>query len=158
MSGSAVLGDNLVDSLVTDVIDGLRRDLHPQFGVRPYRAWLVTRTWSGEIPGEGEGTPVDIEVELDPQPRVMAWGGYEIELDKCGLDEAGEIVLKEVSLTYTHAELTGGALAPNQEFFIKLTEAHGQGNPVRYFTHTRPPFVDREKDMAWILWLRKVEG
>lgn len=153
MGGSATLNDDvLVDSLVTDVIDGLRRDLHPQFGVRPYRVFLVRRTWSGAEVGEGES--FDDERELDPQPCVERWDGYRWVLGVAGRDEKGEVRVREVSLTYTHDEVTGGALQANEEFLIKIGEAHGQGQPDRYFAHARPPFVDREKDMGWVLWLK----
>jgi len=161
VGGSAILDPNvLVDGLVEEVIDGLRRDLHPQFGVRAYDVFTVARTWSGQ--GQGEGRATDVEVLLDPQPKVNIWerqNGRRYELDKCGLDEAGEIMLTEVSLTYTQAELDGGgALSRNQEFFLKLTEAHGQASRTAYFIHTKVPYVDREKDMGWVLWLRRVEG
>jgi hypothetical protein len=160
MAGSAILDpDVLIDDLVPDVIDGLRSELHPEFGVRAYRVFTVLRTWSGKT--TGEGSVAEVETELDPQPRVQRWDGYKFELATCGLDDLGEIKLTEVSLTCTHKDLTGKddatELGKNQEFLIKLTEAHGQGNPVRFFQHTRPPFVDREKDMGWVLWLRSAK-
>lgn len=157
MPGSAILDpDVLVDSLVTDVIDGLREDLHPQFGVRAYRTFTILRTWSGQI--VGEGTASDVVVELRPQPRVAVWNGMEYRLEPCGLDLEGDIKLTEVSLTYTQAELDGGgALAANEQWLFRLDEAHGQAQRSKYFIHNKPPFVDREKDMAWVLWLRSVE-
>ena len=154
MSGSATLDPNvLVDSLV-GVIDGLRGSLHPAFGVRPYRLYTVRRTWSGDMAGEGSFT--DVEVEIAPQPRVLTWDGYDFDLTKVGVDEKGEVKVTEVSLTHTHADLVGPTLSDNEQWFIKLVEANGQGNPPRYFTHAKPPFVDREKDMGWVLWLRSV--
>lgn len=156
MGGTAVLDDDvLVDSLVTDVIDGLREDLHPQFGVRAYRAWAVLRTWTGRQ--VGEGTVRDVVAEIRPQPRVLVWDGLRYVLAVCGLSELGQIKLTEVSLTYTFAEIAGGNLTRSQQFFIALTEAYGQGQPARYYVHTQPPFVDREKDMGWVLWLRHSE-
>jgi len=153
MAGSAILDpDVLVDGLVTDVIDGLREDLHPQFGVRSYRTFLVLRTWSG---GDfGVGRPVDVEKEIRPQPLVWTWDGMRWGLEACGLNEMGEIKLTEVSLTYTDADLTGPDLEPNQAWYIKLTDAQGQGSPARYFVHVRPPFKDRVKDMGWVVWLK----
>ena len=155
--------DVLVDSLVVDVIDGLREELHPLFGVRAYKVFTEARTWSGNIIGEGSLSKV--EVELRPQPRVRAWDqggrGFELDLAKCGIDELGEIKLTEISLTNTFKELAGRdpntSLPKNQEFLLRLEDAHGQANPVRYFTHTRPPFVDREKDMGWVMWLRRTQ-
>lgn len=158
MPGTAVLGANLVDSLVPSVIDALRDGLHPAMGVRPFRVYTVLRTWSGEAIGDGVSS--DVEAEITPQPRVLAWdknGSLEFNLERCGLDDSGSITLTEVSLTYTYAELTGGSLAANQQFMIRVGEAHGQLNPSRYFVHTKPPYPDREQDMGWKLWLRVVQ-
>lgn len=155
MAGSATLDpDVLVDSLVADVIDGLRADLHPQFGVRPYHVSLVVRTWDGGM--VGMGSYADTETVIEPQPRVAPWGGYGFKAMEIGKETEGHIKVTEVSLTYLHDELTGGALDSSQQFFVKITEAHGQGNPPRYFTHAKPPYVDREKDMGWVLWLSDV--
>lgn len=156
MAGHADLDpDVLVDSLVTDVIDGLRGDLHPQFGVRPYRVFAVRRSWTG---GEiGVGAPLDRETELEPQPRVQNLGRY--EQTPGGINESGEVKVTEVSLTYSFEELTGeGAqLSAGEEWLIRIDDGAGQGNPSRWFTHARPPFVDREKDMGWVLYLRTLD-
>lgn len=155
--GSAALDPAvLVDSLVPDVIDGLREDLHPVFGVRAYRCYRVIRTWSGAVAGDGD--PADIGAELRPQPRVKMWNGLHLEQAVCGIRELGDVVLTEVSLTYTDADLTAQPLAANQEMFIAIGEAHGQASPMRVWAHTMPPFVDRERDMGWVLNLRRVEA
>jgi hypothetical protein len=155
--GAATMSANvLVDSLVADVIDGLREDLHPQFGVRAYRLYRVIRTWAGAEPGEGSF--VDVGHELRPQPRVKVWDGLRYVQAVCGVEELGDVFVTEVSLTYTHGQLTGQPLAANAECFLAIGEAHGQGQPIHLFTHTRPPFVDREKDMGWSLALRRVQS
>lgn len=154
--GHAVLNqDVLVDSLVTDVIDGLREDLHPIFGVRAYRAYRVIRTWTGRRIGDGAFT--DDAGELRPQPRVKLWDGLRFVQATCGIRELGEIRLTEVSLTYTQADLTGQPLTKMQESFIALGEANGQASTTELFAHTAPPFIDRERDMGWVLSLRRVE-
>lgn len=156
MAGSAILDpDVLVDSLVTDVIDGLRSDLHPQFGVRAYRLFTVKRTWTGRT--QGEGTYSDVETELDPQPKIAIWDGLEYRLEPCGLDVEGELRATEVSLSYTQDELDGGTLATNEQWLLKITEAHGQASRAIYATHSKPPYIDREKDMGWVLFLRVVK-
>lgn len=155
--GAAVLDDEvLVDSLVPDVIDGLREDLHPQFGVRGYRAYRIIRTWTGPATGEGELS--DEAVELRPQPNVLVWDGFRYVQAACGIEELGEVKLTEISLTYTQAQITGKPLADNQEAFIALGEAHGQEQSVRLFTFSRPPYVDRVKDMGWAVVLRRVQS
>jgi hypothetical protein len=155
--GAAVLNPStLVDSLVPDVIDGLREDLHPAFGVRAYRCYRVIRTWSGKTVGDGK--PSDVGAELRPQPRVAMWDGLKFVQATCGIRELGDVKLTEVSLTYTDGQLTGQPLAANQEMFIALGEAHGQASPLRLWAHTAPPFIDREKDMGWVLHLTRVEA
>lgn len=158
MPGSATLDPTvLVDSLVTDVIDGLRGELHPAFGVRAYRVFTVLESWTG--PSIGQGTKSVSETEIDPQPFVEVWNGLRFDLAECGIDEVGEVRLREVSLTYTEAELVGPTPLPtNQRWLIKISEAHGQANRDRYFVHTKPPYVDREKDMGWVMWLRPSEA
>lgn len=155
MPGSADLNpDVLVDSLV-EMIDGLRDDLHPAFGVRPYRVFVVRRSYEGEA--IGDGAYQDRETELRPQPRVLNLGHY--DLAPGGLNERGETKVTEVSLSYAYAELTGEgmALGPSEQWLIRIDEGNGQGNPPRYFTHGSPPYVDREKDMAWVLYLRPID-
>jgi hypothetical protein len=157
LTGAAILDDEvLVDSLVTDVLDGLREELHPQFGVRAYRMYRVVRIWSGTT--VGEGTFADDAYELRPQPLVSVWDGLRYVQAACGLEQLGDVKLTEVSLTYTFDQLTGKPLAANQEMFIALGEAHGQGQPTAMFTHARPPYVDRVKNMGWDVLLRRVQA
>lgn len=155
--GSAVLDPaTLVDSLVPDVIDGLREELHPAFGVRAYRVYRVIRSWTGKV--AGEGTFTDEAAEIRTQPRIEMWDGFRFVQMTCGIDEAGEIRLSEVSLTYTEAQLTAQPLRKNQDVFLAITEAHGQGSSTQLFAHTKPPFVDRERTMGWMIYLRNIKG
>lgn len=156
MPGSATLNTSVLVDGLAGVIAELRGSLHPAMGVRPYRAYTVRRTWSGRT--VGEGSSADVVVEITPQPRVMAWsdvGEFRYELEACGLDAVGSITLTEVDLSYTFTELAGpDDLGMNEQWLIKIGEAHGQQQPDRYFIIAKPPYVDREKDMGWVLWLR----
>lgn len=155
--GEAVLDPAvLVDSLIPDVIDGLREELQPTFGVRAYRVYRVIRTWTGKTAGEGART--DVGHELRPQPRVRQWDGVRLQQAACGVRELGDVRVTEVSLTYTDAQITGQPLRANQEIFYAIGEAHGQGSPLRVWAFSQPPFVDREKDLGWVLWLRRAEA
>lgn len=156
MPGNAILGTNLIDELLP-MIDELRGDLHPMFGVRPFRVFAVTRTWAGQMVGEGDYT--DQVVEILPQPKVEQWDGYKWALLATGVHEEGLIRLTEVSLTYTHAELTGALETDqrNQQFFFRLTDDYGQANEDRILRHSRPPFPDREKTMGWVCWLTDMD-
>lgn len=151
MSGNAVLGDNLVDDLVPTV-DELRDSLHTAFGVQQFRVYTVLRTWDGGATGSGAST--DTETELTPQPKVEPYK-TRFELDGCGIDEAGYVVLREISLTYTEAELIGPTLVAGQEWLIKISDAQGQAIADRYWVVQEPPFPDREQDIGWTVKLAK---
>jgi hypothetical protein len=152
MAGSATLNDNvLVDSLVAD-IDELKADLYADFGVRAFNVHTVLRTWTGAVVGEGDYA--DVVTTLAPPPLVQQWDGYRWALLAAGVHEDGQIRVTDVSLSYTYAELTGPAtIAENQQFFYRLTDAHGQGQEERLLRANRPPQVDREKGMCWQVWL-----
>lgn len=152
--GAAVLGSNLVDSLVP-VVDEIRTSLNQELGIRAWRMFAVTRTWSGERIGEGEYTETQVEFD-DPQPMIGEWDGQELKQMTCGIDDNGSIDAAHVSMTYTHEQVAGGTLGDNQQFYIKLTEAHGQGQPDRYYRHARPPEPDRRKGLSWNFWLERV--
>lgn len=156
LAGEATLDASvLVDSLVPDVIDGLREDLHPAFGVRAYRVYRVIRTWSGKTVGEGQHS--DSAAELRPQPRLEVWNGLRYVQASCGIRELGDVRLSEVSLTYTAEQLEPRSLAKNVECFFAIGEAHGQLTPLRVWAHTAPPFIDREETFGWVMFLRRIE-
>jgi len=150
MPGSAVLGTNLVDELIPDLVDGLRDDLHPELGVRQFRVFAVTRTYTAEFGGDAF---TDSEIEITPQPLVMNYvGSIRHQLVPCGLDEAGLVVLKEISLTYTEAEISGPPANPDlQDFLIRIQDAHGQLTKSRHFQIAGPPYPDRVTDMGWAM-------
>lgn len=160
MPGSAILGANLVDELVP-MIDELRGDLHSAMGVRQFRVYLVKRRWSGTC--RGEGTPTFVyQNEITPQPKVdllsaLETFGVQFRQTEFGREEEGDIFVTEVSFTYTEAELLGGTLANNEEFYYRLVDAYGQGIQTRYFIPSRPPESDRVKTMGYRLQLRRVE-
>lgn len=155
--GSATLSSSvLVDDLVPSVIDALRDDLQPALGVRSYRVYRVVRTWSGAEPGVG--TFADAAGELRPYPRVMFWDGFRFRQQPAGLESVGSVRCTEVSLTYAEADLTARPLARNQELLIAIGDANGQGSSVGLFTHSQPPYIDREKDMGWVLNLIRVKA
>lgn len=163
MAGSATLDPTvLLDSLIP-VADKLRADLHSSFGVRAYRVFTVHRTWSGRTLGEGVVTEVVTEIgapgDIVPSPKVHRWDGMRYSLEPCGLDELGQIKLSEWSLTYTEAEVIGdrAAMGKSEEWLIRLDEGHGQESRSKYFVHTKPPYIDREKDISWVCWLRSVQ-
>jgi hypothetical protein len=152
MPGSATMGTNLIDDLMPDV-DDLRGDLNADFGTRPFNVQTIKRTWLGPSGIEGDGDFQDVITTITPTPRVEQWDGYKWVLLAAGYHEDGIIRVSEVSLTYTWNELTGGDLERNQQFFVRFVDAHGQGQKDRILRQSKPPYVDREKTIGWMLWL-----
>ena len=95
------------------------------------------------------------------------WKQLNLELDRCGIDEAGFVTLREVSLSYTYETLTGqpvvGGVAqrtpPNQRVYYRIDDAQPaiSNQPGRKFTIARPPFRDTENDLGWLIRLRAIE-
>lgn len=149
MPGSAALGTNLVDSLLS-VVDDLRGSLHPDMGVRQWRVFVVRRVFASGV--VNEGSSVDNLTEILPQPLVSDYG-LKYELTPAGLDEGGEIALSEVSLTYTEDELDPSGVAGTQVIYL-LRDAHGQSIKDRYYVLISPPKPDRVNTIGWMLRLR----
>lgn len=157
MAGSAQLGTNLVDSLV-GLADNLRGSLNSAFGVRQWHVFAVRREWSGGERGAGT-VRVSERVQLTPDPEVLFDSGraFMYEMRAHGRDSVGDAMLREVSLTYSEAQLTGGTIEPHEEFFFKLEDAHGQAHAPRFFVPKRPPIADRDKRIGWQIDLDAVE-
>lgn len=147
MGGSATIGTNLVDSLL-GMVDDLRGSLNPDMGVRQWHVYTRRRTWSGGR--VGTGTATDVDTELTPQPLVEANDLF-LQPIPAGMDEMGTVVISEVSLTYTEAELTGKPLLAGQEWFIVLKDAQGQAIKDRVFQLAEPPKPDRVNTIDWKL-------
>ncbi len=160
MPGSASLAANLVNELVP-VADELR-ELRTDFGVNAWNVSRVVRTWGGSRPGENDDDDyTDVATEIEPTPLV-GWadehGRVRFDLPPTGLNESGEIVLAEVSLTYTEAELSGQSASANVEILYLLEDAQGNGMADRYFVVSTPPAPDREKTIGWRIGLKPVAG
>ncbi len=149
----------LADELVS-VTDEIRGAVHGALGTRPYRVWVVRRSWSGGRRGVGE--PVDTETELLPPPRVRRSPQLEKRLRPAGPEEEGDITLTEVSLTYSEDELYPAARTENAEFFYRLDEGHGHDARPRFFVPREPPQArrgDSQRDaIDWRIELRQVEA
>ncbi len=159
MGGSATLDGSLVDSLVSSVVDPLRASLYPAMGIQPYAVHIVTRVWSGSRRGQGSPTILS-DVTLDPPPMVREprnQGALHYEASPVGRQEEGAIILTEVSLTYTEAELTGEPISLKNDFYYKIVDAHGQQIKDRYYVPSAPPTPDREKNIGWEIQLKRVE-
>lgn len=153
MPGSATLTANLVNELAP-VADDLR-GLFAEFGLDQWQVYRCTRSWSGTRRGEGT-LGAETATEITPTPRVgWADGAGRLRFDALptGMNEDGEILLTEVSLTYTLAELSGQTTTAAQEVYYKLVDRQGNGLATRYFNVKRPPIPDRENGIGWIIAL-----
>lgn len=154
----SILGQNLVDKLVPTV-DKLRANLLPAMGVRQYTVAIIKRRWSGEQRGDGSASVVSTLI-LSPPPLLSYpnnMGALHYELPPTGKVDEGTVTLSEVSLTYTEAELSGGALSVQEEVYYRITDGQGQGIAPRYYVLSAPPVPDREKAIGWQLSLHRVE-
>lgn len=132
----ATLGSNVLDGLVP-VVDEIRASVHATLGSRQHKVTLVKRSWSGGR--VGAGTPSFTQQQLVAPPPLLAKWGVNGRLIPCGLEEEGEIVIVEVSLTYTEPELYLPALAGGEEFYYRIEDNHGQGIRKRGFVPGGPP-------------------
>ena len=116
------------------------------------------KTASTALPNRGEGVATRITTEILPAPKVDEAGDVLKHLfSAIGRLEVGDLALSEVSLTYVENELTGYPLLQNEEFYFKMMDQWGQGLRTRYFTHTGPPWADRQKSIGWIVSLKRCE-
>jgi hypothetical protein len=90
---------------MTPIVDELRQ-LATDFGIRPYRVFLVHIQWSGTR--LGEGTPTEISRrELLPTPRVRDLGSTNEVLRSVGLAESGSLFVDQISAKYAEDDLMG---------------------------------------------------
>lgn len=149
-----VLTEDLV-GLADDV-----RGIYTELGARPHRVFVVRRAWTG--PRVGEGTLVDAETEILPRPAVLT-AGLHGELRPAGLEEEGDIVVSEISLTWTEPELFSPTLAAGEQHLFRLDDAHGQLGRSRYYVPSGPPVAvwgDQVRDdvLGWTLHLKRAEA
>jgi hypothetical protein len=156
MPDSVLNSDRLADALV-DVVDEVRSLIHAELGTRPNRVYLVRRTWSGPV--AGDGTPSDTALEIVPPPRVTDLA-LRATIRAAGREEEGDILLTEVSLRYAESELYPTDLPKNVKFAYRIEEAHGQLRKPRFFVPASSP-VPRRGDGAgdqtdWAITLHAV--
>lgn len=108
------VGRTLADRLIP-LADSVRQ-LYTDFGLRPYRIFLVWIEWKPEgavLGGQldfdevGAGEPTLVrEIELLPTPRVEL-GGVGKDFDAVGTTERGSVGVSEISESYSEDQLTG---------------------------------------------------
>jgi hypothetical protein len=126
------------------------RDLHRDFGTRPYRVWLLVTRWSGSRRGEGREAE-RAERELLPTPRLSGIESLERALHIIGSDEHGDIELSEISL----ARETEATLLPhvNDDTQYWYEVRYDDGRRRRFFPAGPPERMPGE--VGWRMRLRE---
>lgn len=145
----------LIDKLITRV-DSVRSRVHAKIGDRRFTVARVIRTYaSGEI---GDGGFTDAELAITPDPEVD-FAERRDTLER-GRTERGTCTIREISLTYTYAQLRP-TLVAGQQAFYKITDSKGHGQPVSYWVLSREPEADRcetmDGNLQWVLTLVRAE-
>lgn len=151
-------------SKLVPVVDKLRQ-LSTEFGMRPYRVFLVHVLWSG---GRlGAGTPSEISRrEILPTPKVIDLSSTTELLSAFGRTEDGSLIVDEISEKYSEDDLLGATpdlvdpAVPNTgranaEFFWEVQEQR-ETSPVpvvRHYIVASAPM--RKPPMGWRISLAK---
>lgn len=156
---ASTLDNSLVDDLLP-VVDDLRGDLFPAFGVAQYEVRLVRRKWDGEERGDGNFQDTEVVMAPIPLVEVPSPPGWRYDLRPQGREEESLIKVTAISLAnYQEDDLTGGPNLPvDVQFFWLLKDAHGQGVRSRAYVPAAPPSADRLKTIGWVVYLRRAEG
>lgn len=148
----AFMEDNCIDEL---------RQLNTDFGLRPYRVYLIRTRWSGKRRGEGVET-VFSEKEVTPTPKIDQISSLQNQLLDIGLDETGQLTVSEISPRYTETELTGvaqdGAEIPRNETFyweVDLSRGDLDAKRRRRFVPKTAVYYDAE-NLQWTVTLTRV--
>lgn len=111
------------------------RQLNTNFGLRPYRVFLVITEWTGQRRGQGVERVLS-ETELLPTPKIESFASLNLQLMSAGLEEVGDLRISEISPKYTGEQLLGRhtdntELLKNQGFRWEVV-LYKQGNePIR---------------------------
>lgn len=129
---------SLLDDIETDDILGLRDSL----GLALKAVFLVTRTWDGSEPGDGDYE--DEEEQILPSPRVVEFK-HDLRVRQGGAVQDGDILLKMISKeSYDYEQLDGSTDQQNVEKLYKVG--------ADYCT----PISVEEKHLTWTVLCRKV--
>ncbi len=148
-----LLGELAMDGCLDEL-----RELNSEFGLYPYRVFLVRTRWSGESRGEGTET-VFYEEELLPPPKVDPVSSVNRQLLDIGVDEQGTLQVSEISPRYTEKELLGynslgGQIPDNETFYWEVVLMRGDAE-----TKTRRRFLVQgvpSYDAAGLQWTARL--
>ncbi len=100
-----------------DSILGVRE----QVGAALHDIFIVTRTWSGKAPGDGQAE--DEEVKVEPTPRIRDFS-HSMRLTDGGAIKSGDIILEKITKTsYEEADINGISDSQNIEKFFRVGDS-----------------------------------
>jgi hypothetical protein len=107
-------------SCLDDVL-GIRDDI----GAIKQPVFIITRTWSGEAPGDG--TKRDTEKQVLPTPMVVDLS-HSLRILEGGAVKRGDLILKMISKNQfpLESEVDGKSPSRNVEKFYRVGEAYYQ--------------------------------
>lgn len=118
-----------VEQLIRDIVEPVRGEILGDFGVRPYRLFLVTMAWSGQQEGRGvKGEKERIEIgcgrdtcgRVTP-PLIIFSGSWSSTLH--GRVDEGEVRVEEIAGSFIETELVNyGRLHPGEESFFEIVQ------------------------------------
>lgn len=121
-----------------DSILGIRE----QIGAEKADVYLVTRVWSGRVPGDGFHT--DTEEMIRPKPMIVDLS-HDIRLQEAGVVKQGDLFIRQISKArYPHEkDIDCQTTAKNIEKFYKVGE--------HYYTLIQVV----ERHLTWDIQVRK---
>lgn len=147
------------------------RDLKVKLGLRTYSVRVVRQRWTGKF--RGQGAPETWTMDILPVPRVEGIESLFEVVGAAGKREEGVVVVDQISLRYTEAQLQGwddaapvldsglATVAPDarDEVFweIELVAPDGQPSQKRRFSLARAPEYMAGK-LYWRVTLERAQG
>lgn len=113
--GGSGLLDGLKDCIdsVLSVRDCVGAVLHP--------VEILTRTWSGERPGDGDAT--EETIEISPSPQIVDFS-HDVRITEGGAVKQGDIIIRGISKNAypNESEINCAGVAPNIEKYYLINE------------------------------------
>jgi hypothetical protein len=144
-------------------VDRLRQ-IATNFGLRPYRVYLVWAKYSGEERGEGYSDE-QARIELLPTPKVMDLNSVAFSPFSGGVLPVGSVRIEKVSVTYTQDTLKGLQLPEGHEnvvpqpweFYYEIVEdGRGDPNPLRAKYRLAAAPFRRPGKVDWSIVLERI--
>lgn len=95
-----------------------------KLGLSKAQVVLVTRTWEGKVPGEGNAS--DVRKQILPSPTIKDYG-HDIRIAEAGAIKQGDLIMKHLSKELTRQEILNQTDKKNVERFWEIDGRRYQG-------------------------------